>query len=62
MRKDEAQDHLQHAANDYGVQWERLQGQPEILEHVDPKLAAALKAWPERPALPEPAHPKFLAG
>ena len=61
MPKDEARTHLEDAANDYAGQWDRFQGrQAELMERDNPKLAAALKAWPERPALPEPARPKFL--
>jgi AbiV family abortive infection protein len=50
---------LEHAAGDYAGQWDRFQGRLGILAHVEPKLAAALEQWPERPALPEPSWPDF---
>ena len=48
---------LEHTAGDYAGQWDRYQGRPGILAHVEPKLAAALEQWPGRPVLPEPAWP-----
>jgi AbiV family abortive infection protein len=46
---------INHLAGDYAGQRDRLQ--PELLDPVDPKLAEALRQWPERPALLEPAWP-----
>jgi len=57
---DDARAHLEDVANDYALQWFRYQHQPETLAQIEPKLAAALKQWPDRPALPEPARLEFL--
>jgi AbiV family abortive infection protein len=57
---DDARAHLNDVANDYALLWFRYQHQPETLGHIEPKLAAALKQWPDRPALPEPARLEFL--
>ena len=64
---DDARAHLEDVANDYALQWWRYQHQPETLAHIESKLAAALKQWPDRPALPEPAsrlrkNPSFDVG
>jgi hypothetical protein len=55
---DDARAHLNDVANDYALLWFRYQ--PETLARIEPKLAAALKQWPDRPALPEPARLEFL--
>jgi AbiV family abortive infection protein len=47
---------LEHAVSDYVNRLQRLQ--VEVLPAVEPKLAAALEQWPERPALPEPVYLK----
>ena len=52
----EATNCLIDSANDYSVQaHNRLQR--EILLYDDPALAAALDAWPDRPALPPATWP-----
>lgn len=57
MSADEANNLLVDAANDYAGHHDRLR--PEMLRAQDPALAAALEAWPDRPALPPPKWPEF---
>jgi hypothetical protein len=52
----EATNCLTDAANDHSLQAHNHL-QREILLHNDPELAAALDAWPERPALPPATWP-----
>ena len=51
MDKEEAQDFIEAALNDYGVQSNSV-WVLEILKFDDPELAQAVEAWKDRPALP----------
>jgi AbiV family abortive infection protein len=56
LTEGEAMNCLLDAVNDYALQVNNHL-QPEILKSVDPALAAALDAWPERPPLPPAVWP-----
>jgi hypothetical protein len=49
---------LSEAANDYAGQYDRLQ--LTLLREMEPKLAAGLEAWPDRPNLPSPVWPEVV--
>jgi AbiV family abortive infection protein len=58
VSRDDAKKLLSDAANDYAGQRNRLN--PDLVRALgDPKLADALEAWHERPALPEPVWPEW---
>jgi len=58
VSRDDAKKLLSDAANDYAGQRDRLN--PDLLRGLgDPKLAGALEALHERPALPEPVWPEW---
>ncbi len=50
---------IEHLASDYAGQRGRFDHNLEKLAHVEPRLAEALRRWPQRPALPEPSWPGF---
>ena len=54
--REKAEDVLTQMRNDYALQWDNLQ--PDRMRSlVDPRLADALEAWPDRPPLPPPPGP-----